>query len=80
MRDQSEAIPWEVRMSRSRQQPYFFNKATQESSWTNPPELSTDDIKSLPGAELLNLDGKKPQQVRASHLLVKQISRIESHR
>ncbi|KAL5519390.1 PIN1 [Sanghuangporus vaninii] len=66
-----DSIPWEVRMSRSRQQPYFFNKTTQESSWTNPPGLSADEIKALPGAELLNLDGKRPQQVRASHLLVK---------
>ena len=65
------SIPWEVRMSRSRQQAYFFNKITQESSWTNPTGLSVDEIKGLPGAELLNLDGKKPQQVRASHLLVK---------
>ena len=58
-------------MSRSRQQPYFFNKISQESTWTNPPGLSVDEIKSLPGADLLGLDGKKPQQVRASHLLVK---------
>lgn len=62
---------WEVRMSRSRQQPYFFNKGTQESSWTNPPDLPIDEIKSLPGSDLLNLDGQKPREVRASHLLVK---------
>ncbi|EJC98823.1 rotamase-domain-containing protein [Fomitiporia mediterranea MF3/22] len=67
----ADMIPWEVRMSRSRQQPYFFNKDSQESSWTNPPGLSLDEIKTLPGADLLNLDGKKVEQVRASHLLVK---------
>ena len=58
-------------MSRSRQQPYFFNNDTKESSWTNPPGFSIDEIKTLPGAELLGLDGAKPAQVRASHLLVK---------
>ncbi|KAH8119735.1 rotamase-domain-containing protein [Phellopilus nigrolimitatus] len=63
------SIPWEVRMSRSRRQPYFFNTQTQESSWTTPDGLSIDEIKTLQGADLLM--GEKPAQVRASHLLVK---------
>lgn len=41
----------------------------RQSVWEAPPELSQDEIKRLPGAELLN--GSAPTEVRASHLLVK---------
>ncbi|KAF9011093.1 hypothetical protein BDQ17DRAFT_1272519 [Cyathus striatus] len=57
---------WEVRMSNSRQIPYFFNRGTQKSSWDPPSELTSEQVKALPGAELL-----EKKRVRASHLLVK---------
>lgn len=54
----SKAPPgWEVRMSKSRGKPYYFNPDTKESSWEWPtsagPEPAEED------------------QVRASHILVK---------
>ncbi|KAH9923164.1 rotamase-domain-containing protein [Epithele typhae] len=58
---------WEVRMSTSRGQAYFFNPETRESTWDAPEGLNEDQIKTLPGAQYLN----RPAQVRASHLLVK---------
>ncbi|KAL4250275.1 Peptidyl-prolyl cis-trans isomerase [Abortiporus biennis] len=60
---------WEVRLSNSRGVPYFYNTETQQSVWEAPSELSSDQIKALPGAEHLN--ATPPGQVRASHLLVK---------
>lgn len=57
-------------MSNSKKQPYFFNNDTKESSWEPPAGLSPEDIKRLPGAELLQ-PGTEPSKVRASHLLVK---------
>ena len=56
-------------MSRSKGQAYFFNRETHESVWDIPSGLDPDDIKDLPGAELLS--GEPLAQVRASHLLVK---------
>lgn len=54
-------------MSRSRGVPYFYNVKTNQSLWEPPSELSPEEIKSLPGAEVLS----GPTEVRASHLLVK---------
>ncbi|KAH8099785.1 rotamase-domain-containing protein [Cristinia sonorae] len=66
---------WVVRLSNSRGVPYFYHPESQQSSWTAPPELSEDEISSLPGAkEYLTPGGTisaPPGQVRASHLLVK---------
>ncbi|KAK1223768.1 peptidyl-prolyl cis-trans isomerase Pin1 [Marasmius sp. AFHP31] len=61
---------WEIRMSNSRRVAYFYNTDNQQSTWDPPSELTQDQIKALPGAELLESSGK-PAQVRASHLLVK---------
>ncbi|KAI0066698.1 rotamase-domain-containing protein [Artomyces pyxidatus] len=64
---------WEVRLSNSRNLPYFFNTDTKQSSWDAPSELSQSQIDTLPGAELLkggSVDAR-PSKVRASHLLVK---------
>ena len=57
---------WEVRFSNSRKVPYFHNTQTQESVWDAPKELTEEQIKALPGAELL-----RPEKVHASHILVK---------
>ncbi|KAI5119726.1 hypothetical protein M0805_001439 [Coniferiporia weirii] len=58
-------------MSNSRGRPYFLNRETNASSWTTPPGLTAEEIKGLPGAELLSERCEEPAQVRASHLLVK---------
>ncbi|KAI6048068.1 hypothetical protein EDC04DRAFT_2621307 [Pisolithus marmoratus] len=51
---------WEVRMSNSKGLPYFFNAETKESRWDAPRRASPkEDIDAL------------PDQIRASHLLVK---------
>lgn len=59
------------------QRPYFFNPATQESTWSQPADVPNEQLSSLPGAELLSGgQSSKPaagsnDKVRASHLLVK---------
>lgn len=70
---------WEVRFSKSRQLPYFYDAATGSSTWERPEAITEEQVASLPGAHLLQTganagsgaastqDGK----VRASHLLVK---------
>ncbi|KAK7464478.1 peptidyl-prolyl cis-trans isomerase Pin1 [Stygiomarasmius scandens] len=63
-------MQWEVRMSNSRKVPYFYNTETKEAVWDPPAGISPDQIKTLPGAELLS-GGAPAGQVRASHLLVK---------
>ena len=73
--------PWEVRLSRSRGLPYFYNRDTQESNWEKPNELTDEQARSLPGAELLQAPSsnsssnpppaERPERIRASHLLVK---------
>ncbi|KAJ7109842.1 hypothetical protein C8R44DRAFT_800708 [Mycena epipterygia] len=59
---------WEVRISKSRGGPYFFNTETKESSWTRPSELSEEQANALLSA---SQESKRAGQVRASHLLVK---------
>ncbi|KAF8481598.1 hypothetical protein DFH94DRAFT_731777 [Russula ochroleuca] len=61
---------WEVRLSNTRKVPYFFNRETQQSVWEPPEELTPEQIKALPGAELLK-EKEVQVQVRASHILVK---------
>ncbi|QRV80348.1 peptidyl-prolyl cis-trans isomerase NIMA-interacting 1 [Ceratobasidium sp. AG-Ba] len=63
-------------MSNSRGVAYFFNTATKQSRWEPPEELTEEQIRALPGAELLSkgdeeFAGAPPGQMRASHLLVK---------
>ena len=62
---------WEVRLSTSRGVPYFYNTDTHESIWEAPPGLTQEQIAALPGARQHLLEGGRPAQVRASHLLVK---------
>jgi NIMA-interacting peptidyl-prolyl cis-trans isomerase 1 len=58
-----------VRLSKSKNAPYFFNTATQQSVWDPPSELTAEQIQRLPGAK--EYLGSQLAQVRASHLLVK---------
>ncbi|KAK9766549.1 peptidyl-prolyl cis-trans isomerase Pin1 [Basidiobolus ranarum] len=53
---------WEVRMSRTRNLPYFYNNETKESRW-EPPEGSS----TLTDTEL----AEQNDQIKASHLLIK---------
>ncbi|PWN32129.1 rotamase-domain-containing protein [Meira miltonrushii] len=69
---------WEIRFSKSRQLPYFYDSAGGASTWERPEGISEEQITSLPGAHYLQQhangsgNGDVPEgQVRASHLLVK---------
>lgn len=69
---------WEIRFSKSRQLPYFYDSASGTSTWERPEALSEEQITSLQGAHYLQQhangsgNGNVPEgQVRASHLLVK---------
>ncbi|KAL7009299.1 peptidyl-prolyl cis-trans isomerase Pin1 [Cystobasidiomycetes sp. EMM_F5] len=67
-----DSMPWEVRWSNSRQRAYFYNDAQSLSIWEPPTGLSEDDIVNLPGArENLHRQPQAPEQVQASHLLIK---------
>jgi len=55
----------------SRGVPYYYNSATQTSTWEPPAGLTTEEVQSLPGAGQYLSGDKEPPQVRASHLLVK---------
>ncbi|KAJ7204390.1 rotamase-domain-containing protein [Mycena pura] len=59
---------WEVRISQSRGEPYFFNTESKESSWKRPEGLSEEQADAL--LEKAQA-GKRSGKVRASHLLVK---------
>ena len=65
--DPCEQSSWEVRMSNSKGVPYYFNSETKQSTWDPPPDLTKEEIETLPGAEHL----KSKEKIRASHLLVK---------
>lgn len=66
---------WEVRFSNSRKLPYFYNSATNESTWEPPSGLTEDQVRALPGSQHLSGGGSgggRPDgQVRASHILAK---------
>ncbi|KAK7695198.1 hypothetical protein QCA50_002388 [Cerrena zonata] len=64
-------MSYEVRLSSSRNIPYFYNTQTGQSSWDAPSELSQAEIDALPGAAQYLRGEGRPSQVRASHLLVK---------
>jgi NIMA-interacting peptidyl-prolyl cis-trans isomerase 1 len=52
---------WEERWSRSKNRAYFLNLETKESQWERPEGVEIKDMPKMEG----------PQQIRASHLLVK---------
>ncbi|KAK2461526.1 hypothetical protein APHAL10511_005989 [Amanita phalloides] len=63
---------WEVRLSRSKSIPYFYNTETGESTWKEPSDLTEDEIKKLPGYDkYLKPQPPAAHRVRASHILVK---------
>ncbi|MCO5565507.1 hypothetical protein L7F22_019181 [Adiantum nelumboides] len=44
---------WEIRFSKSRQLPYFYDSASGASTWERPEGVSEEQITSLPGAHYL---------------------------
>ncbi|KZT32834.1 rotamase-domain-containing protein [Sistotremastrum suecicum HHB10207 ss-3] len=72
---------WQVRFSKSKKAPYFFNTSTGESVWDSPAGLSQAELLRFPGADLFLSENKPtqtsegayapPGQVRARHILVK---------
>lgn len=80
-------LPFEVPLTRRLVlQIYFFNAERSESRWEVPEGLTPEDVRSLPGHELLTKSapsgggggtaapssgGGEPKRVQASHLLIK---------
>lgn len=65
---------WSVRLSKTKNAPYFFNQATQEATWQPPYGSDTDKVQAYLEKYIKN--GNKPLvaedgKVRASHILVK---------
>ncbi|KAF3908352.1 hypothetical protein AA313_de0208827 [Arthrobotrys entomopaga] len=67
---------WEVRMSSTRQIPYYFNSSTSESRWDPPADTNSDKLKeymsihySAPPTN--SNSGGSGDKIRAAHLLVK---------
>ncbi|KAF9972479.1 hypothetical protein BGZ73_004406 [Actinomortierella ambigua] len=72
---------WELRWSRSRNLPYFYNRSTTESRWQAPDGVDSSvllafqrDYQSQHQQQAENAQstsGDSPRKVRVSHLLVK---------
>jgi NIMA-interacting peptidyl-prolyl cis-trans isomerase 1 len=69
---------WEVRYSKSKNLPYFYEASTGTSRWQAPEGLSEKELQALPGAAYIwklppadAVHETHDGQVRASHLLVK---------
>ncbi|EPX71953.1 peptidyl-prolyl cis-trans isomerase Pin1 [Schizosaccharomyces octosporus yFS286] len=68
--------PWILKISRSRNRPYFFNPQTQESLWEAPPSTNMDALRQFMDKEFsvpksTGLEAPSSPKVRVSHLLVK---------
>ena len=68
---QSTGLPadWEIRVSKTRNLPYYFNRATNESRW-EPPE-GTDTALLASYLNESTTDNDQPEKIRVRHLLVK---------
>ncbi|KAL4935521.1 hypothetical protein BDV06DRAFT_206810 [Aspergillus oleicola] len=68
---------WEVRMSNSKNLPYYFNPATRESRWEPPADTDMDTLKvymaTYHSGAAASPDGagQGEGKIRAAHLLVK---------
>ncbi|KAL4968666.1 peptidylprolyl isomerase ESS1 [Aspergillus stella-maris] len=68
---------WEVRMSNSKNLPYYFNPATRESRWEPPADTDMDTLKvymaTYHSGAAVTPDGagQGEGKIRAAHLLVK---------
>lgn len=57
---------WTIRLSRTHDQEYFFNKETEQSQWDAPPGTDTAKLEQYLGRAL-----HRPAKVRVRHLLIK---------
>ncbi|KAF9159892.1 hypothetical protein DFQ27_004028 [Actinomortierella ambigua] len=72
---------WELRWSRSRNLPYFYNKSTTESRWQAPDGIDSSVLLTFQkdyqsqhqqqSESAQNTSSGSPRRVRVSHLLVK---------
>lgn len=65
---------WEVRLSKSKNLPYYFNTSNTTSRWEPPPGTDTDKLKQYMGkyhSSALPSDSPQAGQIRAAHLLIK---------
>ncbi|RVD89795.1 uncharacterized protein DFL_000788 [Arthrobotrys flagrans] len=70
---------WEIRVSKSRGIPYYFNPQTQESRWESPPGTDSDKLKTYMATKFSSSSGgsgdqnskSQGEKIRAAHLLVK---------
>ncbi|AWU76861.1 uncharacterized protein C5L36_0C07750 [Pichia kudriavzevii] len=57
---------WTIRISKTHDHEYFFNKETQESQWDAPEGTDTEKLD-----EYLSKNLHRPSKVRVRHLLIK---------
>lgn len=65
---------WEVRLSKSKNLPYYFNTSDTTSRWEPPAGTDTDKLKVYMAtyhSTPMPADGSGPGKIRAAHLLVK---------
>jgi len=66
---------WEVRMSKSKSLPYYFNTDTKESRWEPPEGADSEKLKVYTATYQSHFtpihEGNSGEKIRAAHLLVK---------
>ncbi|KAF2400712.1 rotamase-domain-containing protein [Trichodelitschia bisporula] len=68
---------WEVRISNSKNLPYYFNPSTKESRWEPPEGSDTEKLKTYMASyhtsaiNRSNLSSNQDGRIRCAHLLVK---------
>lgn len=68
--------PWEVRISNSKNLPYYFNPDTKESRWEPPEGADADKLKMYMANHHTSgisrtLDNNQEDKIRCAHLLIK---------
>jgi len=67
--------PWEVRMSNSKNLPYYFNPDSKESRWEPPEGADSEKLKvymaTYHSHAIKIMGGNSDEKIRAAHLLVK---------
>jgi peptidyl-prolyl cis-trans isomerase NIMA-interacting 1 len=63
---------WEVRVSKTRQMPYYFNRETNESRWEPPPNTDTATLSNYLTTTFSSSQPPSSQEkIRVRHLLIK---------
>jgi NIMA-interacting peptidyl-prolyl cis-trans isomerase 1 len=69
--------PWEVRVSNSKNLPYYFNPDTKESRWEPPEGADAEKLKNFMASNHTssisrpNLGDTQEDKIRCAHLLIK---------